>query len=74
MLSPTPIGETVEFHHPLAGWTRGTVKSVVENCDPIEDSPHWGCWIRHPIFGTVWALGGEIMDRSFASEKHSYTR
>jgi len=72
MIRPPRTGDRVDFHHPLVGWTQGTVQRVVLDGDPIEDTPHWGCWVRHFTLGRLWVLGGEIMDRPFTPEKHSY--
>jgi len=61
LLSPPIIGTKVQFHHPHTGWTWGIVRKIVLEAEDLEDVPHWGVWLTHPILGKVWALGSEII-------------
>ena len=62
MISPPLPGTEVQFHHPTTGWTWGVVSKIIHDAQDLEDVPHWGCWISHPMLGRVWALGNEITD------------
>ena len=61
LLNPPNIGTKVQFHHPHLGWTWGIIRKIAMDAEDLEDVPHWGAWIAHPLLGRVWCLGAEII-------------